>query len=68
MDNKQLVFSFDIGIGSTGVAISDGNHLIYDGTHVFEQAAEAKDARLVRSARRNLARKKWRKQQIKRLY
>ena len=31
MNNKEIVFAFDIGIGSTGVAVSDG-------MYVFEQA------------------------------
>ena len=62
---KELVYGFDIGIASTGSAVSDGKNIIYMGTHVFNEATEAKEPRLNRGARRNLARKKWRKDQLK---
>ena len=36
MGENNYIFGFDIGIGSTGVAvISDDGNLAYDGTHVF---------------------------------
>ena len=63
-DNNAKVFGFDIGIGSTGSAVASGNNMIYMGTHVFDTATEAKESRTHRSARRNLSRKKWRKQQL----
>ena len=64
MENYKNVFAFDIGIGSTGSAVSDGSRILYMGTHVFDPANEAKDSRLNRSARRTLYRKKWRKKQL----
>ncbi len=64
MENYKNVFAFDIGIGSTGSAVSDGAHMLYMGTHVFDGAKEAKESRLNRSARRTLYRKKWRKKQL----
>ena len=35
MNNNNLIYAFDIGITSTGVAVSDGNHIKYMGSHVF---------------------------------
>ena len=65
MGENNYIFGFDIGIGSTGVAvISDDGNLVYDGTHVFNKAAEASESRKNRGARRNLSRKKWRKDQL----
>ena len=65
MGENNYIFGFDIGIGSTGVAvITDDGNLVYDGTHVFNTAEEASESRKNRSARRNLSRKKWRKNQL----
>ena len=64
MNNNNLIYAFDIGITSTGVAVSDGNHIKYMGSHVFNEAKEAKDPRKNRSARRNQKRKNWRKRQL----
>lgn len=65
MGENNYIFGFDIGIGSTGVAvISDDGNLAYDGTHVFNTAEEASESRKNRGARRNLSRKKWRKNQL----
>lgn len=65
MGENNYIFGFDIGIGSTGVAvITDDGNLVYDGTHVFNKAEEASESRKNRSARRNLSRKKWRKNQL----
>lgn len=65
MSENNYTFGFDIGIGSTGVAvITDDGNLVYDGTHVFKKAEEASESRKNRSARRNLSRKKWRKNQL----
>lgn len=64
MNNNNLTVAFDIGKASTGVAVSDGYHIIYMGSHVFNEAKEAKDPRNNRSARRNKTRKNWRKGQL----
>ena len=65
MGENNYIFGFDIGIGSTGVAvISDDGNLVYDGTHVFNTAEEASESRKNRGARRNLSRKKWRRNQL----
>lgn len=65
MGENNYIFGFDIGIGSTGVAvISDDGNLAYDGTHVFNTAEEASESRKNRGARRNLSRKKWRRNQL----
>ena len=64
MENYKNTFGLDIGIGSVGSAVSDGDNILYMGTHVFNPANEASESRTNRSARRNLARKKWRKKQL----
>lgn len=64
MDNYNNTFSFDIGIGSIGSVVAKDNDLVYMGVRTFESASEAKEARLPRSARRNLKRKGWRKKQL----
>lgn len=65
MSENNYTFGFDIGIASTGVAvITDDGKLVYDGTHGFNTAEEASESRKNRSARRNLSRKKWRKNQL----
>lgn len=62
-DYKNTI-GLDIGIGSCGAAVCNDERVIYMGTHVFNPASEAKNARLARSARRNLKRKSWRKKQL----
>ena len=62
---KNTTFGFDIGITSIGAAVTNDNKLEYLGVRMFNQAQEAKEARTARGARRNLARKKWRKAQLK---
>ena len=48
MGENNYIFGFDIGIGSTGVAvISDDGNLVYDGTHVFNKAEEASESRKI---------------------
>ena len=64
MANNKNVFGLDIGIASVGTAVSDGKDLLYFGSHVFNVAEEAKEPRKNRSARRNTARKRWRKEQL----
>ena len=56
----------DIGIGSIGSAlIEDDNNLLYMGVRSFNQAKEASESRNSRAQRRNIARKRWRKEQLK---
>lgn len=65
MSENNYTFGFDIGIASTGVAvITDDGNLVYNGTHGFNTAEEASESRKNRSARRNLSRKKWRRNQL----
>ncbi len=54
----------DIGIGSIGSALLNDDKVLYMGVRMFNSANEASDSRLHRSQRRNLARKKWRKEQL----
>lgn len=61
---NNLAVGMDIGIASCGIAVSDGVNLLYDGTRKFNSAKEASDSRKNRSQRRNLSRKKWRKEQL----
>ena len=61
-------FAFDIGITSIGAAAIADKDLNYLGVRMFRQAEEAKDSRLHRSARRNTARKKWRKKQLRKAF
>ncbi len=66
MSEKQVMsFGYDIGITSIGSAAVEGTKLKYLGVRMFNQANEAKESRMHRSARRNLSRKKWRKKQLK---
>lgn len=59
----------DIGIGSVGsFLLSDDNKIKYMGVRIFNPAKEASSARKARSQRRNLKRKKWRKEQLKELF
>ncbi|MFV0255028.1 MAG: type II CRISPR RNA-guided endonuclease Cas9 [Erysipelotrichaceae bacterium] len=64
---KNFTVGYDIGITSVGWAIMDNetNNLVDFGTRSFEQATAASAARLHRSARRGVRRKKWRLQQLK---
>ena len=64
MTNNFCDIGFDIGITSIGAAVAADHDLKYLGVRVFNAANEASDSRTHRSARRNLARKKWRKQQL----
>ena len=64
MEDYLNTIGLDIGIGSCGSAVSDGQNILYMGTHVFETAKEASKSRKNRSQRRTLARKKWRKKQM----
>ena len=64
----STTFSYDIGIGSVGAAVKKDNKLLYLGSHTFESASEAKERRANRSSRRNKARKRWRKQQLKKAF
>lgn len=61
----EYTLGLDIGIGSIGAAIISGNKVEYMGVRIFDSAKEASESRKNRSARRNLSRKKWRKQQLK---
>ncbi len=55
----------DIGITSIGSAlISDDNKVRYMGVRMFNQAQKASTSRTHRSQRRNLSRKRWRKEQL----
>ncbi len=68
MENGRNDFGFDIGITSIGTAIMSNSDVKYLGVRMFRQADEAKNARRFRSARRNLSRKKWRKNELKRAF
>ena len=63
-----FTLGLDIGIASIGAAIIEGQKLKYLGVRTFETASEASDSRKNRSQRRNLARKKWRKKQLKKAF
>ena len=65
MNNYNL--GLDIGITSIGWCVIDSEkeNLIDLGVHMFEEANQAKDARINRQARRTLRRRNWRKQQLK---
>ncbi|MFV0382019.1 MAG: type II CRISPR RNA-guided endonuclease Cas9 [Breznakia sp.] len=68
--NKKITFGYDIGITSCGWAVMDNetNELIEQGVSSFPEAQAASSARLNRSARRTLRRKKWRLKQLKRAF
>lgn len=68
MTDYTNTFAFDIGISSIGIAAVDDKKLNYLGVRMFRPATEAKEARLHRSARRNTARKKWRKKQLRKAF
>ncbi len=67
MKTKKYTVGFDIGITSNGWAIlnEQTNKIEEMGVRMFNDATQAKENRLLRSQRRNLTRKKWRKQQLK---
>lgn len=54
----------DIGIGSIGSALITDNKVTYMGVRMFNTAQEASISRSFRSQRRNLSRKRWRKEQL----
>lgn len=62
----NLVLGLDIGITSIGWTLYDQNKkdLVDMGVRIFDEAAQAKESRDHRSARRNLRHKKWRKRQL----
>lgn len=68
-DNTYDV-GMDLGIGSVGWCVinQDEAKLIDMGVRIFNQAKEAKEPRIYRSARRTLRRKKWRKEQLKKAF
>ena len=63
---ERYTLGLDIGITSVGACAIDQNNgkLIELSVRRFDEAKEAKEARLPRSARRTLRRKKWRKEQL----
>ncbi len=67
---ENFTVGYDIGITSVGWSILDNttNDLVEFGTRSFEQAEAAGTARLNRSARRTLRRKKWRLKQLKQAF
>ena len=69
MDNG-ITASFDIGIASNGWAVFNNNTNQFDelGVRIYDQATPANKARAARSHRRNLRRKKWRKDQLKKAF
>lgn len=60
----------DVGITSVGWSVIDHeqNKLIEFGSRIFPEAIAAQERRSYRSQRRNLRRKKWRKQQLKNVF
>lgn len=68
MDNLSL--GLDVGIASLGWSLLDlsKKELVDFGVHMFNSATPAQESRLNRSARRNLRRRKWRKQQLKQAF
>lgn len=67
---KNFSLGLDIGIASVGWALldNDRNQMVDFGVRIFNEANSASDARLNRSARRTLNRKKWRKNQLKQVF
>ena len=41
MNNNNLTYAFDFGKASTGIAVSDGNHIKYMGSHAFNEAKDS---------------------------
>ena len=54
----------DIGITSIGTALLNEKNVVYMGVRMFDSAQEASVSRKARSQRRNLSRKRWRKEQL----
>lgn len=54
----------DIGITSIGTALLNDKDVVYMGVRMFDSAQEASVSRKARSQRRNLSRKRWRKEQL----
>ena len=54
----------DIGITSIGTALLNEKDVVYMGVRMFDSAQEASVSRKARSQRRNLSRKRWRKEQL----
>lgn len=54
----------DIGITSIGAALLNEKDVVYMGVRMFDSAQEASVSRKARSQRRNLSRKRWRKEQL----
>lgn len=69
MDNN-LTLGLDIGIGSVGWAVvnQEDAKLVDMGIRLFETATEASEPRNNRSARRNIRRNKWRREQMKTIF
>lgn len=67
---SNITLGLDVGIASLGWALINQTEgrLIDFGVRMFDQANPASDARLNRSARRTLRRKKWRKEQLKQAF
>lgn len=61
MDNT---LGLDIGITSIGTALLNDKDVVYMGVRMFDSAQEASVSRKARSQRRNLSRKRWRKEQL----
>lgn len=55
---------FDIGVTSIGTALLNDKDVVYMGVRMFDSAQEASVSRKARSQRRNLSRKRWRKEQL----
>lgn len=69
MDNN-FTLGIDVGIASTGWAVinQDNANLVDFGIRLFETATEASEPRKYRSARRNVRRNKWRREQMKTIF
>lgn len=67
---NHLSLGLDVGIASIGWSLLDlsKKEMIDFGVHMFNSAKPAQEARTNRSARRNLRRRKWRKQQLKQAF
>ena len=73
--NKKYYLGFDIGTNSVGYAVTDENYKLIKhknepiwGSHVFESASTSAERRSHRIARRLLARKKHRIQQVREIF
>ncbi len=70
MKLKDFSIGYDIGITSVGWAImnNEDNSLVDFGVRKFNEAEQAQTARLNRSSRRTLRRKRWRLDQLKQAF